>query len=243
MLNTKALGLEHLALRIPAGASPNGQAVLAGIFAMATSALFQLHRALGDARLQRGAAISRIRGTGPGVSFGRLISVLEADHPITLSAPFEQSPMVTGAAWLGSRLLQPDDPRALLKLRFEFGAVDLPLHTHERSDRFIMVLEGRGYFHVCNEPLSSITEECVRTVPVRSRDVLMFTKGTVHTFSAPHEPLVLLSFHEPYIDLDDPDQYTVPSRQLLPRQLLACHNGACVACDPAWNVMACWPGL
>lgn len=243
MLKSRTIGLDHLVLNVPAPRHTLGAAVLEGVFQLASRALAQLQRELDSRGHARGAVISRVRGTGPGVSFGRLIEVLEHDHPIKLRSPFEESDLVAGGVWSGAELVEASNDQALLKLRFEQGAIDLPLHTHECSDRFIMVLEGRGYFHVCDEPAELFSPDNVRTIPVRSRDVLMFTRGTVHTFSAPHEPLVLLSFHAPFIGLEDPDQYAVPGRLVRPRELLERDPHACVACDPAWSLMACWPGL
>jgi hypothetical protein len=37
-----------------------------------------------------------------------------------------------------------------------------------------------------------------------------FTRGVVHTFTAPLGDLTLLSYHAPFFDLDDTRQYTIP---------------------------------
>ncbi len=158
---------------------------------------------------QVSAALGVIRGTGPGASFSRLVESLEQWRPPRLTGPFEGAALVQGHVWRLAELLGADDPRALLKLSFSAGAVDLPLHTHPHSDRCLIVLEGRGFFHVSDRKLDDFASETVSTTAVRKRDVIAFPRGTVHTFSAPRENLVLLSAHFPYIPLDDPEQYAL----------------------------------
>jgi len=153
-----------------------------------------------------------------------------------METPFEGTETVAGGVWNLPKLLGKPVETGLIKLRFSAGTGDLPLHAHLHSDRFIMVLAGRGFYHVTDEPVDTFTGTRVRSVPVRSRDALVFSRGVVHTFSAPTEPLVLLSFHEPFIPLDEPGQYTLPGTVLRPRDLVP--GLAQVALDPAWNVLA-----
>jgi len=47
-------------------------------------------------------------------------------------------------------------------------------------------------------------------IAARERDVFIFTRGVVHTFSTTDQPMVLLSCHLPFIHLDDARQYTLP---------------------------------
>ncbi len=225
--------LQHIRL----GSATDGRAVLASLVQAGTTALEELRsvlaaRAGGD----KGAALSRVRGTGPGASFGRLVDLLERDHPRQLRGPFEDSPNLSGAVWDARGELGLDLDAAFMKLRFEPGCRDLPLHSHEHSDRFIIVLEGRGYFHVSAEPVDRFTGERVQTVPVRSRDVLAFTRGVVHTFSATTEPLVLLSGHLPFLPLEEPEQYTLPGLIVRPADLPGSPD-AVPAFDPAWNLL------
>ncbi len=175
--------------------------------------------------------ISRMRGTGPGTSFGAIIDRMEAALPVELQSPFEGSDAVAGAVW--PQLGRLD---GLMKLRFSAGAVDLPLHAHRHSARFIMVLEGRGFHHVSASPLDHFDGSDVRTVPIRERDVLLFSPDVIHTFSTDREALTLLSYHSPFVPLEDPGQYTLPPTVVLPRELR--HEQARPACDPAWNVLA-----
>ncbi len=167
------------------------------------------------------AAAGRVRGTGPGVSFSGLVAELEAAHPLDLVFPFEGSDRVGGAAWVASELMTQDDPRGIAKLRWDPGADDLPMHAHMTSDRFIVVLEGRGFFHASGQPLDAFDGTDVRTIAARRHDVFAFTRGVVHTFSTGQtEGMTLLSVHLPYIALGDPEQYALPEVRWIARERL-----------------------
>ena len=182
------------------------------------------------------AALGRIRGTGRGVSFSRLVARLEADRPIELRFPFEGSLHVGGAVWRGDQLVDPSRSDALAELHWKAGARDLPMHAHEHSDRFIIVLAGRGYFHVTDEPLDDFTGTAVRTIPARERDVFAFTRGVVHTFSTAEHGLTLLSCQLPFLPFEDPRQYTLPEI-LWTAMAHPTDADARVAFDPHWQVL------
>ena len=103
------------------------------------------------------------------------------------------------------------------------------------SDRFIYAIGGRGFFHLAPDPLNAIAPSRVGHMPVRDRDALMFGRGGVHTFStaAEHE-LLLLSYHQPFIELDDPAQYVVSAVPVTPREFLAGATSS-ISFDPAWS--------
>ena len=181
--------------------------------------------------------LGRVRGTGAGVSFGKIVSDMEGSDPPRLVSPFEGSHSVAGAVIEGRVWADPARDDAFLKLRFAAGSVDLPMHAHEQSDRIIFVLDGRGFYHVSAASLADFSGEDVLHVPVRERDVLMFPRGTIHTFSTDGHALDLLSYHAPFVPLDDPTQYTVPAKHVLPARLLD-RSQARVTCDPAWTCLA-----
>lgn len=184
----------------------SGNGTLSALLELASQAIARL-----QANTQQGgAAVARLRGNGPGVSFRQTVSRLEAEHPIELIYPFEGNDRVGGAAW-PSVLGDTGDQNVVMKLRWERQANDLPMHTHQHSDRCIIVLEGRGFFHVTGEPHPSFSGPGVQTIAARERDVFIFTRGVVHTFSTFDDPMVLLSCHLPYIPLNDPRQYTLPA--------------------------------
>lgn len=134
-----------------------------------------------------------------------------ARYPIELRSPFEGASSVAGAVWPGAELWNQERDDGLAKLRFDRGACELPMHAHEYSDRFIVVLSGAGIFHFSGEPLTDFTGRGVQSAPVTKGDVVCFTRGLVHTFSAPDQQLVLLSYHAPLIAFDDPRQYSLPA--------------------------------
>ena len=207
---TNSLVLDPLGLTAPS--------VLRSLLALARHALTDMPRALpltGD----RFAATGRIRGTGPGVSFSSAVAALERTWPVELQFPFEGSARVGGAAWPACELLGPEEDGAAVKLRWEPGANDLPMHTHTTSDRFIVVLEGRGYYHVSEQSVEAFEGSDVLTIAARPMDVFAFTRDVVHTFSTgPDEGMTLLSVHLPFVPLDDPRQYALPDRRWMAGQ-------------------------
>ena len=162
--------------------------------------------------------------------------------PLQWACPFEGSHNVSGATVSGAELLGPGRTDGFLFLRFAPGTQDLPLHVHPSSDRFIFAIGGRGFFHLAPDPLNAIAPSRVNHMAVRDRDALMFRRGAVHTFStaAEHE-LLLLSYHQPFIELDDPDQYAVSADPVTPRQFLP-EVTSTISFDPAWSpVYRCLP--
>ncbi len=140
----------------------------------------------------------------------------QRDYPMELQSPFEGVDTVAGAVWRGSALFEADRDDALMKLRFDRGSHELPLHAHEYSDRVILVLKGGGRFHFTTQGLAEFDGRDVNTLTVEPGRVLVFTRHLLHTFSAPVEPLYLLSYHAPFIPLEDPRQYTLPEVHWIP---------------------------
>lgn len=124
-------------------------------------------------------------------------------HPIRVDAGFEGNAGVEGGAW------RPSDgcDDGLVHLRFANGTENLPLHVHEFSDRLIVVTSGLGLFHYL--PDTGKSRE-LRSVVVEAGDAVLFTRGVIHTFTAPLSDLTLLSYHSPFIELDDSLQFTIP---------------------------------
>lgn len=183
----------------------------------------------------RGALATRIRGTGPGVSFGRIVDALRS-AAVGWICPFEGCLSARGVVLRGCDLVSEDRDDAFLILDFEPHTLDLPLHTHDDSDRFICVIEGRGFFHVSSDPLEVGAGRRLRHTAVRDRDALMFRRGTVHTFSTAEHPLTLLSYHRPYISLADERQYTLPSNVEKPADFLK-HHVPVIGFGSAWSVV------
>ncbi len=226
------LGLDGLVME-GSGEAVGGRHVLAGILGMAERAMTRLRESAPSPT----AAVGRLRGTGRGVHFRDHVAVLEREFPIELVSPFEDSERVAGAAWDAGRILGNGRNWALAKLRWQAHADDLPMHVHEHSDRFIIVHEGRGYFHVSAQTADRFDGSDVRTVPARERDVFLFSRGVVHTFSTRDEPMTLLSCQLPYMAFDDPRQYRLPAVRWTAAQFP--HDRLPqVSCDPAWSVLA-----
>lgn len=127
---------------------------------------------------------------------------LRESHPIRVESGFEGNPGVEGGAW------RPNDGSddGLVHLRFAAGTKDLPLHVHQFSDRLLVVTSGVGLFHYL--PDREKTRE-LRSVVVETGDAVLFTRGIVHTFTAPLGDLTLLSYHAPFFEFDDTRQFTL----------------------------------
>jgi len=190
--------------------------------------------ATGKAESQPIAMHTRIRGTGPGVCFGRLVELMESGLGLKWESPFEGSVHVSGAALPASEILQEERDDGFLFLRFNAGTDDLPLHVHPESDRFILVIGGRGFFHVSADSPGAVAIDSIRNVPARDRDAFMFQRGTVHTFSTAGHPLTLLSYHRPFVPLCDSAQYELTQPHLLPKEFLRGVRGN-VSFDAAWT--------
>ena len=242
MARPTALLMDGLELRVPDGAGALGTRVLAGLVNLAESAVKRLHQIRRDQTSTALAVLSRLRGTGRGVSCTRLFGELERAHPLEMEYPFEGSDRVGGAVWIANKLLGGACTASVAKLCWDSRAMDLPMHVHDHSDRFIIVVKGRGFFHVSDEPAESFTGKTVRSIPARERDVFLFTRGTVHTFSTEAEPMVLLSCQLPFLSFDDPRQYRLPKVRWTAKEYHDPYRVE-IACDPGWSVLAACPGV
>ncbi len=234
------LAFPRLELVLPQSGS-KGDRVLAGLLNLAQATIDRLQAESERLKRPRIAAVGRLRGSGRGIHFRDLVADLEVERPLTLVSPFENSHLVSGAAWECREDLAGGSPGALAKLRWAAGADDLPIHVHEHSDRFIIVHEGRGFFHVSDQDVENFDGSDVRTIPARERDVFIFTRGTAHTFSTLTEPMTLLSCQLPFMPFDDPRQYRLPKQTWTARANPEAAEPK-VGCDPAWTMLGGWCG-
>jgi len=232
MIRSDVVTLGGLKLAVPQDGRPVGTRAFVGLVKLAGAALTALHERRNGEPL---AVVSRLRGTGRGISLSALLAELDREHPIQLVAPFEGSDRVSGAVWHGQQVTGEPLTTSVAKLLWAPGAVDLPMHVHDHSDRFIMVRKGRGYFHVSSESPEQFTGKSVRTIPARERDVFMFSRGVVHTFSTDKDSMELLSCQSPFVPFEDPDQYRLPAVRWTAGEQPD-NYPVTVACDPGWMV-------
>lgn len=165
-----------------------------------------MRKTIGHAfELARGAAVVRLGKLKEVAKWANARAChdhLREYHPIRVEAGFEGNPGVEGGAW---RPRDGDDD-GLVHLRFAAGTEDLPLHVHQFSDRLLVVTSGLGLFHYFAD---SVTSRELRSIVVEAGDVVLFTRGVVHTFTAPISEIVLLSYHTPFLELNDPRQFTI----------------------------------
>lgn len=219
MLDT---AIAPLGLRVRAGrtaaSTTHWSAALVQFFGLARRVLNQTDAEIRTGRLRTPAFLHGEAGDhGLSATLDSLMNAIDLEYDIELKSPFEETESIAGGLWSGRDLVGEDCPDGLAKLRFSAGTLDLPLHVHEHSDRFIAVLEGEGRFWWSEEPWRRFSGAGIASTRVRPGDVLVFTRNLLHTFSAPDEDLVLLSYHSPEIPFDDPGQYTLPSVRWTPR--------------------------
>ncbi len=237
MRNAQSIELGTLTLNSAQKQGSQGNKALAALVGMAEAAIARLHEIRSSKRTKAAAILSRLRGTGRGVSFTRLVGEIERAHPIKLEYPFEGSDRVGGAVWIARDLLGGSSTTSVAKLCWDSRAMDLPMHVHDHSDRCIIVGKGRGYFHVTDESADEFTGKNVRSIPARERDVFLFARGTVHTFSTEAEPMTLLSCQLPYLPFDHPRQYRLPKVRWTAKEFSDPYEAG-IACDPGWTVLA-----
>lgn len=188
---------------------------LARFFEQARSVLRYVAADLESGRLEERSFLAG-RAEQVGIRHSDMEDIL-SNYPLQLASPFEETASIAGGLWSGRSLFGNTYEDALAKLRFSVGTLDLPMHTHDHSDRFIIVARGAGYFWWSDDRSGSFSGRRIELRPVRPGDVLIFTRGLLHTFSAPDEDLLLLSFHSPEIAFTDPRQFTLPNFRWTPR--------------------------
>lgn len=201
--------------KVSSGAGLTGRVALKALFALGNNAIRGIASDNGSGGPRRSLKLGF--PSADEICVPDLVRIAERDYPLVLKAPFEQTESIAGAVWSAREFLGRDDEDGLVKLRFDADTLDLPMHVHEHSDRFLVVLEGAGWFHVSSEALGEFTGRGIRSIPVVAGDAIAFTRGLMHTFSASHVPLMLLSYHAPLVELDDARQYTLPTLIWTPR--------------------------
>lgn len=197
---------------------PDWSGALARFFDLSRTVLRYVSADLASGRLGDRSFLAG-RAEQLGVAHSELQDIL-SNYPLRLVSPFEETASIAGGLWSGRSLFGPTYDDALAKLRFSAGTLDLPMHTHDYSDRFIVVGSGSGNFWWSDDSSNSFQGRRIESRPVRPGDVLIFTRGLLHTFSSPEEELLLLSFHSPEIAFTDPRQYTLPTFRWTPRMAI-----------------------
>lgn len=200
-----------------ATAQPKWSGALARFFAVARRVLAEVAAEINSARLGNRSFLAG-HADDLGLRFYDVEDIL-SNYPLRLISPFEDTASIAGGLWSGRTLFGPAYDDALAKLRFSSGTLELPIHTHDYSDRFIAVAAGCGRFWWSQAPRDKFDGCGVESMPVRVGDVLVFTRGLLHTFSAPTDDLLLLSFHSPEIPFNDPRQFTLSKTLWTPRMV------------------------
>lgn len=184
-----------------------GHATLEDLFRLAAEVAGYLPKSASS--MSRGPAFlqGRVRPID-GPALPETVREAERVLPLALRAPFEGCEEIAGDVWRGSQLLGRSPGDGLALLRFEARAIDLVAHAHEESERVVLVIEGHGVFHATEERLKEFTGTKMTRVDLHAGDLVAFSRGLVHTFSAPSSGLLLLSYHSDFMEFEDARQYT-----------------------------------
>ena len=156
-------------------------------------------------------------------SFSNLLTleeIINIDFRLKLSSPFEGCNNISGDIWRGKELLNRRQNDAIVKLRFDKSAVDLPSHVHSVSDRVLIEYEGEGFFHPNFDEFDRHTNANMQTVPIKKGDIICFPRNVIHTFSTLNSTMGDFSYHLPFVELEDPLQYTMTKEIWYPKNRL-----------------------
>ena len=137
----------------------------------------------------------------------RNIKTMEALYPKSLIPVFQDPDSlenITANAWPARDILGGNRDDAVIRMRFETGADNLPLHSHDHSDRVLVVTSGQGfgYYH-----LGPFTREGVQRIEVVPGTLIVFPKGTMHTFQCTEGQIETITFHSPFVPFEHQDSF------------------------------------
>lgn len=161
----------------------------------------------------RACFVGQLPGWIEGAKLRDFMHRVELEHPIRPEAPFEGTQRIAGAAWLAKRHLGENSDDGIAKLCFAPNTANLPLHTHEQSERFIFCLQGRGMFHYSRSSSDEFDGSKTREAPIRAGSFVLFSRQVLHTFSSCRPGMVLISYQAPSLAFNDPNQYTLPETE------------------------------
>ncbi|MCI5065893.1 cupin domain-containing protein [bacterium] len=123
------------------------------------------------------------------------IHLLEAQSQEGLAPVFEDpDPIenITATAWKACDYAGLEGEDAIIRMRFERGSKNLPLHSHDHSDRVLIVTSGNGFGYY---QLGEFSGSEVRRIEVSPGTLIVFPRGTLHTFECTTEDIVPLAFY------------------------------------------------
>jgi len=146
-----------------------------------------------------------------------LLGIVREEFPLELKSPFESCDDIEGNYWKESEYLNRESEDAILHIKWHQGAIDLPSHVHRNSDRVIMLFQGEGSFYYNFDKFEDHQNLHMQKLKLQQGDILCFPKDFVHSFSSEDSDMELLSYHSPFVELDDPKQYDVTKEVYYPR--------------------------
>ena len=133
------------------------------------------------------------------------IEQMEKRYPRHLNPVFNDPDAIENIvanAWTGD-VLGNGRQDAIIRMSFEQGTDNLPLHVHEQSDRVLVVESGVGYGYYATVSPEIFSASDVRRVSIEAGDIITFPRNTTHTFQSTEELIKTITYHSPYVDFSD----------------------------------------
>lgn len=105
--------------------------------------------------------------------------------------------------WSMKQLLGFESQDAVARVRVEPTSTRELIHSHDHSDRLVMLTKGSGVLHVAPGDARYFPRNLTR-FELRPGDVVFMSRGTAHLFFADVAATEALVWHSPYIAHGDP---------------------------------------
>lgn len=140
---------------------------------------------------------SVIRGRVESPAFDKLLG--EFESPAGFSVPrvrLHQPHRVSEQLWTVRDLLGFESQDVVARVIIHASAKRELFHTHEHSDRLVLLTKGSGELHVCPDEAKHFT--------LHPGDVVFLARGAAHAFEAGAEGAEAIVWHCPYVTHGDP---------------------------------------
>lgn len=139
---------------------------------------------------------------------------------LELERPFEGSNKIFGLV-IGKEQdqIKQNQEYGFLRLLFEENTQDLPFHCHPHSDRFIIITKGNGHFFYSPQDIDNVKASSITKESIRAGTFIYFSQKLVHTFSTESSTMEFISFHVPYITIDDEMHFSLSKERITPEKL------------------------
>lgn len=152
--------------------------------------------------------------------FNNMVKDICEDKVMELKRPFEGSENISGLIIaLNQKEIHKNQESGFLRLVFDENTTDLPFHIHPQSDRLILITKGEGYFCYSDRKINSTSIESIKKKDISAGTLIYFSKGLVHTFGTNFSKMEFISFHLPFIPLENELHFSVLDKDISTNKL------------------------